>query len=126
MIRTALLIMFFWLSTMWLLFESVSAVQVLPDINCWWLPGCGTKDAPSSVDIEGVWAWIVALIIQYTAVLAVIALMLSGIMYMVSGWVEEKTKKAKTWILWSIVAVLTSMSAWFIITSLNNISINLQ
>ncbi len=61
--------------------------------------------------------------ILYTAVLAVIALMISWIMYMLSMWEEEKTKKAKKWIIWSLIWVIISVSAWFIINSINNLSI---
>lgn len=62
-------------------------------------------------------------IILYTAVVAVLALMASWILYMLSMWEEEKTKKAKKWIIWSLVWVAVSVSAWFIINSLNNLSI---
>jgi hypothetical protein len=70
--------------------------------------------------------WVSALIwefIKYVAVVAVITLMISGIMYLVSGWEEEKVKKAKTWIIWSLVWVFFSVSAWWIINVLNSLSI---
>lgn len=92
-----------------------------PVINCQGLPWCGEKWTENA--IETVWINIIALIIQYVAVFAVIALMLSGVMYMISSWEEEKTKKAKTWIIWSVVAVALSISAYFIVNILNNINI---
>jgi len=43
-------------------------------------------------------------------------------MYLISGGEEEKVKKAKTWIIWSLVGVFLSISAWGIIGILNEIS----
>jgi hypothetical protein len=43
------------------------------------------------------------MMLQYVSVVAVIALMLSGFLYLLSGGEEEKTKKAKNWIIWSLV-----------------------
>jgi len=56
-------------------------------------------------------------------VFAVIALMISGVMYMLSSGDEEKTKKARTWIIWSVVAVLLSISAYYIVNTLNEFNI---
>jgi hypothetical protein len=50
-------------------------------------------------------------------------LILSGMMYLVSWGEEEKVKKAKMWIVWSLVWVFLSVSAWGIINMLNNIKI---
>ena len=99
------------------------ALAVGPDIKCAWLPGCedsGNKEGPIEAIVHLVW-----LLIQYVAVIAVIALMISGIMYLVSGWEEEKVKKAKTWIIWSLIWVVLSISAWTIINIINNITITL-
>jgi succinate dehydrogenase/fumarate reductase cytochrome b subunit len=63
--------------------------------------------------------------IKYVAVLAVIALMISGVMYMFSDWEEEKTKKAKSWILWSLTAVVLSISSYYIVTTIAWIQIGL-
>jgi hypothetical protein len=43
-------------------------------------------------------------------------------MYLLSWGEEDKTKKAKSWIIWSLVWVLTSISAWWIINMLNNLT----
>ena len=101
--------------------QDVFAQWTKPVINCQGLPWCGEKWTENA--IETVWINIIALIIQYVAVFAVIALMLSGVMYMISSWEEEKTKKAKTWIIWSVVAVALSISAYFIVNILNEINI---
>lgn len=101
-----------------------------PEVNCVWLPGCVDRDivnptAPNISDNIGleVVTSIIWEAIQFVAVVAVIALILSGIMYLVSWWEEEKVKKAKTWIIWSLVWVLLSISAWGIINMLNKLTI---
>ncbi len=93
-----------------------------PDIHCAWLPWCDKWNTGTD-KIEWVAANIVKLLIQYVAVFAVIALMCSWVLYMLSGWEEEKTKKAKNWIIWSMVAVVLSMSWYYIISIINNIEI---
>lgn len=98
-----------------------------PDIWCWGLPFCKEDqtglDWAKNIDVNKV-AWnFVSELIQYVAVIAVISLMISGIMYLVSGWEEEKVKKAKTWIIWSLVWVFLSVSAFAIISIVNEISI---
>ena len=92
-----------------------------PVINCQWLPWCSSNGTDSGVEIAA--STIISQLIQYVAVVAVIALMISWVMYMLSGGEEEKTKKAKWWITWSIVAVVLSISAYFIIETLNKIDI---
>jgi len=93
-------------------------------IHCEWLPGC---DSPTDTwVVEKVGSNIIAEMIKYIAVLAVIALMISGIMYMFSNWEEEKTKKAKSWILWSLTAVVLSISSYYLITTIANLNINLK
>ena len=101
-----------------------------PKVNCICLPGCPDKDIENqggyNIDDNVTLKWVSALIwefIKYVAVVAVITLMISGIMYLVSGWEEEKVKKAKTWIIWSLVWVFFSVSAWWIINVLNSLSI---
>ena len=89
-----------------------------PDIKCEGLPGCNT-------DIEKISANIITEMIKYIAVLAVLALMISWIMYMLSGWEEEKTKKAKTWIIWSLVGVFLSISSYYIVSVISKININI-
>lgn len=102
----------------WAWFDLVSAAA--PVINWAGLPGSGasgdkiiTKYIPS----------LIATMIKYIAVIAVISTMLSGIMYLTSVWKEDTTKKAKSWIIWSLVWVLLSVSAWYIINLINTVSI---
>ena len=99
------------------------ALDTPPEVHCDGLPWC-TSD----------WSWnwdvvikaasnITATIIKFVAVCAVIALMISWIMYMISSWEDEKTKKAKSWIIWSLVAVVLSTSAYYIVEVINNTKI---
>jgi heme A synthase len=102
-----------------------------PSVNCIWLPWCVDSNASSpspawnlSNNIAWKFIWsAISELIQYVAVLAVIALMISWIMYLVSWWEEEKTKKAKSWITYSLIWVFLSISAFGIIQILNNLQI---
>lgn len=105
-----------------------AAVKTVP-INCHWLPGCADEpiDAPTTWLVwwkYNVWAeYIVNIIetmLQYVSVVAVIALMLSWVLYLFSAGEEEKTKKAKSWIIWALVWVIVSMSSWFLVNIINN------
>lgn len=89
-----------------------------PSIDCGGLPWCSTNTS-SDKPIQFV-SGLIAELIKYVAVIAVIALMISGIMYLVSWGEDEKVKKAKTWIIWSLVWVLLSVSSWYIINLINN------
>jgi len=101
-----------------------------PKVNCIWLPGCVDSkiEAPTPASRKNnLWIQVitnlVATGIQYVSVFAVLALILSGIMYLISWGEEEKVKKAKTWIIWSLIWVFLSVSAWWIINIINNLSI---
>ena len=101
-----------------------------PLVNCVWLPWCADTNAntPIKANIDNNLGLeiITSLIweaIQFVALLAVIALIISGIMYLVSWWDEEKASKAKRWIIWSLVWVVISISAWWIINMLNKFTI---
>lgn len=95
-----------------------------PDINCAWLPWCQNwediKDNLGQVFI----VFIIEYFIQFVLAFAVFALIFSGILYILSGWEEEKTNKAKKWIIWSLVWVFVSISSWWIIWLLNNLTVS--
>lgn len=102
----------------------------MPSINWIWLPWYQGNDilTPAEWDISTnnslEWIWnIVWELIKYISVVAVISVMLSWIMYMISWGEEEKIKKAKNWIIWSLVWVFLSISAWWIINIINAITI---
>lgn len=96
-----------------------------PAINCEGLPWCGTNWVNDENVIEQISSNIITEMIKYIAVLAVIALMISWIMYMLSWGEEEKTKKAKTWIIWSLVWVLLSISSYYIVSMIVEINTNI-
>jgi hypothetical protein len=103
-------------------FYDVLASATKPWVVCTWLPWCSnwTDDKPvfkfiSKVISEG---------IKYVAVIAVISIMIAWIFYIISTWEEEKAKMAKKWILWSLVWVIVSISAWSLINLLNLFKIN--
>jgi len=85
-----------------------------------WLPG--NKKDPDEI-VWNVISWLINSSINYIAIIAVLALMISWIMYMLAAWEEEKAKKAKKWLIWSLVWVILSVSALWIIKLLNNITI---
>ena len=94
-----------------------------PDVNCAGLPGCTDSTISSDAGL-GFVSGVVSTLIQYVAVVAVIALMLSWIMYLFSGWEEEKINKAKKWIIWALVWVFLSISALWIIQLVNTLQIS--
>lgn len=93
-----------------------------PWVVCGWLPWC-KNNVSWKWFFSFIWSFIQELI-KYVAVIAVIAVMWYWIMYIISIWEEEKIKKAKNWIIWSLVWVLLSVSAWAIINMLNQFKIN--
>ncbi len=102
-----------------------------PSVNCIGLPWCADTNIWEPKAVNNVWdniAWrflggIIAEAIKYVAIIAVISLMLSGIMYLVSWGEEEKVNRAKKWIMWSLVWVLLSITAYSIIWFINRLTI---
>jgi len=95
-----------------------------------WLPGWKneweTINVESNFEKTEIWKASIDFIvtfIKYIAIIAVISLMFWWIMYILSWWEEEKIKKAKSWIIWSIVWVFMSVSAWWIIKFITQLSI---
>lgn len=105
----------------WSYFAFINNIFAQPEVTNLWLPWDGI-DA-SNVAWK-VWGDLISLSIKYIAVIAVISLMISWILYLTSNWEEEQVKKAKNWIIWSLVWVFLSISAYSIINIVNNLSIN--
>jgi hypothetical protein len=104
-------------------FFDTFALTTRPDLTCDWLPWCSsstTSDKPVFKFISN----IIASLIKYVAAFSVIAIMIAWVYYVLSVWEDEKTKKAKKWIIWSLVWVILSISAWSIINILNTFRIN--
>ncbi len=104
-------------------------------VNCVWLPWCPDTNIsnPSPATVKNdfwntiVWKTFIDLVstfMQYVWVIAVISLMLWWVIYILSWWEDEKIKKAKSWIIWSLVGVFFSVSAWGIIKFITVLSIN--
>ncbi len=62
--------------------------------------------------------------IKYVWLLAVLSLTIWWIMYMTSYWTDDKTKKAKNVILYSIIWVVISIGAFALVEIVNNINLN--
>jgi len=106
----------FWIFLAW-------AQNTIPVIECEWIPGCNGDWWKYENSI--IWIWnIVSEWIKYVSLLAVISLILSWFLYLFSWWEDEKTKKAKNWIIYSLIWVVLSVSAWWIINMINNIEIS--
>lgn len=121
------------LSFLWGSFSQVSAVWQNPGVVCSGLPGCPKenfevdikwKQATGDAAVFQFLSRVIAEWIKYVAVVAVISLMISGIMFLLASGEEEKITKARKWIIWSLWGVLLSVSAWSIINLLNSFSIN--
>lgn len=94
-----------------------------PEIHCGNLPGCSDDGSVSEAQTFGIIGSAIETGIQYTAVLAVLAVMIGGILYLISSWDEEKTKRAKNIVIWALVGVFISMSAYSLIALINNFRI---
>jgi hypothetical protein len=123
-----LVLLFSTLVSVWVV-NFVNADNEWPTVNCEWLPWCNwwavDTWAQWEIAVESFLTNIVTKFIWYVAVVAVISIMFWGIMYMTSGWEEEKVNKAKKWIMWSLVWVLISVSAYGIINFVNSLKIGL-
>ena len=107
----------------WIFTEQIFAGSA-PDLNCTWLPWCDWGDDVSKNVAMGMVSKIIWELIKYVAAIAVLSLMISWVMYIISWWEEEKVKKAKTAIIWSFAGVFLSISAWSIINLINGFSIS--
>ena len=126
--KNILLIIFIILSSIY--YKNIYAA---PAINCIWMPWCKDNNIESptppinlnssSNSINNFLWKTISEIIKYISVIAVMSLMLWWIMFMISGWEEEKTKKAKSWIIWSLIWVFLSISAYTLIAIINNFKI---
>lgn len=91
-----------------------------PGEDCGGHPLCGSSGGGGVFRVIGD---TIAVGIKYVAILAVIAVMIGGIMYLLSSGQEEKTKKAKNVIIWALVGVFLSVSAMALINIVNNFRI---
>lgn len=123
------------LMSFWFFYSSVQATQT-PWVVCTWLPGCKEKSwfnldvkwsgQGKTADAEAFqFLWnVIAEWIKYAAVVAVISLMISWVMFVVSAGDEDKITKSRKWITWSLVGVLLTVSAWSLVNLVNSFKIN--
>lgn len=107
------------------------AVDSAPRINCYGLPGCpdsnkAVPSAPNVSDNSFTQAIVdtISFVMPYVAVVAIIAIMISWVMYLLSAGDEDKVNRAKKWIIWSLLWVLLSLSSWYIISTLGQLNFN--
>lgn len=102
-----------------------------PDLVCNWLPGCTNKGIGEVVtwvskDTSFFWyIWnLISILIQYVAVVSVFVLIFAWIRYILSIWKDDEAVKARKMIVWSLVWVLISNAAWFLVNLVNNFNFN--
>lgn len=105
-------------------FSFLHTFAAAPGIDCEWLPGCSSSASKTVESATWFISTFIAQFIQYIAAIAVIALMISGLLYLISWWDDEKAKRAKKSIIWSLVWVFISISAWAIIGVVNTFRIS--
>lgn len=103
--------------------------QKIPGINSFWLPWDNDQElwdpwTYNNNPFERLTNTFIESFIQFVGVVAVLALILSGIQLIISWWEEEKMKKARKWFIWSLAWVIVSLLAFFIITFINNLDIS--
>lgn len=86
-----------------------------------WIPSSATDY--DNTPFESLADFVIGYFIQFVAVVAVLSLMISGIMLIVSWGEEEKFKKAKTWFTWSLTGVVLALMALYIINFINRLSV---
>lgn len=90
------------------------------------LPGITDVVPPPShfdqTGLEGVVHAIGVIVVDAAGILALIALIYSGILYITAGGDQTKAEKAKKNLTWAIIGVLVTFMAYIIIEWINNIA----
>lgn len=90
------------------------------------LPNITNVTPPTSnfeiTGLEGIINAIGTEVVYFAGVLALIAVIYSGIMYMTAGGDSTKAEKAKQNLLWAIIGIIIAFLAFIIIGWINNIS----
>ncbi len=109
-------------------FEKILAKS--PELVCNWLPWCKSNSIWST-QISSSWTWffwyiwnIISLLIEYVAVISVFVLIFAWIKYILSIWKDDEAVKARKMIVWSLVWVLITNAAWFLVNLVNNFNFN--
>jgi len=95
-----------------------------PKIYCAeWMPWCKKDLKVDSTNALNIWDNLISTAIQYVAVFAVLALAYGWVQYLLAAGEEEKAKKAKTTITWSLIGVLVSTGAWMIVNIVTSLKL---
>lgn len=129
MIRTKIIVLLANILLLWWIFLAPAYAKIEKPQSMW-LPTFSTnkdlvgdvvqvrKDNPHGFLTKWIAEWI-----KYVWLLAVISLIIGWFMYMISYWSDDKTKKAKNIIMYSIIGVLVSIAAYSLVDIINNISL---
>lgn len=89
----------------------------LPGFYEWW--GIIKKENPVKFLFV-----IIKEVTKYVAILAIIATMIWWLMFLFSAWSDEKVKKAKNVIIYSIIWVVVSIASFTLVDIINNLTLN--
>lgn len=64
------------------------------------------------------------IVAMITGILAVVMIVISGLMFATAGGNQERTTKARTMLIYSVIGLVIVASAWTVITFVNNNLVN--
>lgn len=93
--------------------------------NEFWLPGFYEWDGIIKKENPIKFLFVIIKeVTKYVAILAIIATMIGWLMFLFSAWSDEKVKKAKNVIIYSIIWVLVSIASYTLVDIINNLTLN--
>ncbi|EKD66826.1 MAG: hypothetical protein ACD_49C00009G0051 [uncultured bacterium (gcode 4)] len=93
--------------------------------NEFWLPGFYEGDGIIKTENPIKFLFVIIKeVTKYVAILAIIATMIGWLMFLFSAWSDEKVKKAKNVIIYSIIWVLVSIASFTLVDIINNLTLN--
>ena len=93
--------------------------------NEFWLPGFYEWDGIIKTENPIKFLFVIIKeVTKYVAILAIIATMIGWLMFLFSAWSDEKVKKAKNVIIYSIIWVLVSIASFTLVDIINNLTLN--
>jgi len=95
-------------------FQAISGVCV-PMSSAIGLSDAGGSDTPVAVVITNFMQWLLGVF----GFLAIIAFVISGILYLTSAGNEDQAEKAKRGVIWSTVGVIVALSSLIIVNAID-------
>lgn len=83
------------------------------------LPGQGIKPGDNEEWLNNFFSKVVGMLQDITAIAAVLGICIVGIMYIMSHGDEEKTEKAKNYIVAILIGTILAFTAWAMISLVN-------